>query len=598
MLKNLKLGQKLMLSFLLVAVLSCVSGIVASIGMSYVDSGYSNALLNFGFAQGDIGQAMLQIAQGQADTVKIVSYTEQDDINKAIQDISDCQSKYMKLVETVRETLSDENAQKIFSKIESLTDQYIALRDELIELGNTTDAEISHQTQLRLESELDPLYQEFYGTWQELAEYKSTKGDGESDHMSALSQTLLFVSITLCIVGVGIAAVLGVILSRSISRPIRESAQRLIAFSKGDLQSPVPQATSNDETKELIDATGETIGKLNRVISDIGYLLGEMGHGNFDVDTKDADAYVGDLSAVLTSLHDVNNAVNDALLQVDTAVEQVNAGGEQVSNGAQALAQGATEQASSVQELAATIDTISHQVNTTAEHAKTAEAENRRSGEALDTCSTHMNELVAAMRSIDDKSKEIGNVIKTIEDIAFQTNILALNAAVEAARAGAAGKGFAVVADEVRNLATKSQEAAKSTTALIDETVKAVSEGTRLSGETDEALKLVVASSQKVLDAVTLISSATSEEANAIAQVSTGIDQISSVVQTNSATAEESAAASEELSGQANLLHELVGKFRLHKDSHFATYPSVATHPPVATHSSVDSFHHSGGDKY
>ena len=189
---------------------------------------------------------------------------------------------------------------------------------------------------------------------------------------------------------------------------------------------------------------------------------------------------------------------------------------------------------------------------------------------------SHMDELMKAMNVIDNKSKEISKVIKTIEDIAFQTNILALNAAVEAARAGSAGKGFAVVADEVRNLATKSQEASKSTGALIEETVKAVADGTRLSGETDQALREVVTSAQKVLDAVTLISTATEEETNSLAQVTTGIDQISSVVQTNSATAEQSAAASEELSGQANLLKEMVSRFTLSQSGGSMSRSSVS----------------------
>ena len=177
-----------------------------------------------------------------------------------------------------------------------------------------------------------------------------------------------------------------------------------------------------------------------------------------------------------------------------------------------------------------------------------------------------MADLMGAMKAIEVKSLEISKVIKTIEDIAFQTNILALNAAVEAARAGAAGKGFAVVADEVRNLATKSQEASKSTSALIEETVKAVNEGSRISVETDESLKEVVIRAQKVMDAVTRISQATDSQSKDVQQVSTGIDQISSVVQTNSSTAEQSAAASEELSGQASVLKDLVGRFTLRNE--------------------------------
>ena len=226
-------------------------------------------------------------------------------------------------------------------------------------------------------------------------------------------------------------------------------------------------------------------------------------------------------------------------------------------------AQGTTEQASSVEELASSFNEISNQVATTAEHARIAKEENKYTHDQIEVCSSHMNRMMDAMHAIEVKSHEIHNVIKTIEDIAFQTNILALNAAVEAARAGEAGKGFAVVADEVRSLATRSQEASKGTTTLIDDTVRAVAEGTQLSNDTNTALHDVIMSAQKVLKEMTLISNATEEQADSISQVTIGIDQISSVVHTNSATAEESAAASEQLSSQADMLKKLVGQFKL-----------------------------------
>jgi len=562
-----KLGNTLLAAFLIIAILGSIGGIVASSSLKYVDSEYSDALQNYGFAQGDIGQAMLRIAQAQAATVKIVSYTNKEEIAEAQSNVQMYKQEYLKKVEEVQKTLSDENAQEIFSRINAMTEEYTVLQADIAEQGNTTDATLSRTAQDRLETELDPLYREFYGTWEELANYKSTKGDSESDRLSNVGRAMLLISIVVIVLSIVIACIFAVMVSRDIGKPVRESSERLVKFAKGDFKSPVPEPINNDETKDLIDATGDAISNLNRVITDIDYQLGEMGHGNFDVASRDEGAYVGDLASILESIKSLNAAVNDVLLQVDASVEQVNAGGEQVSSGAQALAQGSTEQASSVEELAATINDISNQINATAGHAKTAEDEDRTAGEELGVCSKHMDDLVAAMQVIDGKSQEISKVIKTIEDIAFQTNILALNAAVEAARAGAAGKGFAVVADEVRNLATKSQQAAQSTTVLIDETVKAVAEGTRLSGETDQSLRRVVDNSQKVLEAVTLISSATAEQSSAVGQVSVGIDQISAVVQTNSATAEQSAAASEELSGQASLLKELVGKFTLRRSS-------------------------------
>lgn len=186
-----------------------------------------------------------------------------------------------------------------------------------------------------------------------------------------------------------------------------------------------------------------------------------------------------------------------------------------------------------------------------------------RAGLEVENCDRQMQELNTAMNRISQKSGEIGKIIKTIEDIAFQTNILALNAAVEAARAGSAGKGFAVVADEVRNLASKSAEAAKNTTMLIEDSIQAVENGTKLTAGTTESLKKVVESTMVIKTAVGRISQATGEQASNLNQVTTGVDQISSVVQTNSATAEESAAASEELSGQSQMLKNLISQFKL-----------------------------------
>lgn len=265
----------------------------------------------------------------------------------------------------------------------------------------------------------------------------------------------------------------------------------------------------------------------------------------------------------LIAMRDINGRLSSTLSQINQAANQVSAGSDQVSSGAQALSQGATEQASSVEELAATITDISGQVKSNAESALNAKEKSEMAGTEIAASNQKMQELIAAMEEISKSSQEIGKVIKTIEDIAFQTNILALNAAVEAARAGAAGKGFAVVADEVRNLASKSADAAKSTTALIEGAITAVSNGTQLVDVTAKSLLSVVTGTQEVASIVNDISTASAEQASSIAQVTQGIDQISSVVQTNSATAEESAAASEELSGQAQMLNNLVGQFKL-----------------------------------
>jgi len=363
---------------------------------------------------------------------------------------------------------------------------------------------------------------------------------------------------------IGVIALFTVILTNQIATPVRALEEAATLVADGKLDTTISHV-SNDEIGMLSNSIRTLISVLKNIITDVDYLLDQMAGGNFTVYSKGEQYYVGSFHSILLSIRKLKNRLSDTLKQIDESADQVNSGGGQVSSGAQALAQGATQQASSVEELAATIKEISLKIEDTAEHARVAKDENTQAHDLIQICSGHMSQLMNAMGSINEKSNEIGKVIKTIEDIAFQTNILALNAAVEAARAGSAGKGFAVVADEVRNLATKSQEASKSSGALIEDTVRAVEEGSRLSTETEKALHDVVESAKKILDAVSLISDATQEQSYAVSQITTGIDQISSVVQTNSATAQQSAAASEELSSQANILKDLVGQFQFAK---------------------------------
>ncbi len=338
------------------------------------------------------------------------------------------------------------------------------------------------------------------------------------------------------------------------------SAARDIAAGKLNVQL---QVSSEDEIGVLSRTFMEMTQTLNRIVTDMKYILEEMASGNFAIKTRAEESYVGEFEGVLLSIRKMNRRLSSALSQINASADQVTAGSEQMSSGAQALSQGATEQAASVEELAATVAAILDQVQQTAQNAAEARDKSNEAGEETQVCNEQMKSMISAMDEIGKKSSEIGKIIKTIEDIAFQTNILALNAAVEAARAGAAGKGFAVVADEVRNLASKSAEASKNTSTLIQGAVTAVEKGTQIANDTAESLVKVVESTQTVSGIVDRIAEAAAEQSASIGQVNLGMEQISSVVQTNSATAEESAASSEELSSQAQILKGLVGQFKL-----------------------------------
>lgn len=319
-----------------------------------------------------------------------------------------------------------------------------------------------------------------------------------------------------------------------------------------------------DEIGNIANAVNQLCISLKNATADIGRILGEMADENFAVDVEEnRNYYIGDFEVLAQNLEAIKAKLSTVMTNIYSAAEQVNSGSIQVASGAQMLSQGTVEQTASIDMLANNLEAIEEQVKANSENCTEAHKLMNNTSSYLDEVNEKMTSLTEAMTNINNTSDKISNIIKTIEDIAFQTNILALNAAVEAARAGEAGKGFAVVADEVRNLAAKSAEAVSDTAKLIGSSVDAANNGTAITEQTANSVKTLEEYALALKKIVDNITESGSRQTEMVEKIHEDINKISAVVQSNSATAEESAAASEELSGQAGMLKDLIGKFNL-----------------------------------
>lgn len=346
----------------------------------------------------------------------------------------------------------------------------------------------------------------------------------------------------------------------SAATPLQEVKDVMVQMSQGNLNASVKGSYKGDYLI-LANSVNETASVLKNVVNEISNILLRIGQN--DLNIENVRAYKGDFSLISDSLNKIVDSLSRTMREINTAAEQVAAGAGQISDASQTLSQGSEEQASSIEEVTASITEMATQVKQNAANATQADDLSLAAKSNAVKGNEQMKEMLQAMHDINESSTNISKIIKVIDDIAFQTNILALNAAVEAARAGQYGKGFAVVAEEVRNLAQRSANAAKETTAMIEGSIEKVGAGTKIANNTAQGLNEIVESITKAAELVSQISAASSEQASAISQVNQAVEQVSQVVQTNSATAEESASASEELSSQAEMLKQMVNRFKL-----------------------------------
>lgn len=557
MMKNLKLNNKLLISFGIILLMMITSVGIAIFSLNKLGSAINTYAEKTLPNTVSVWEMRRNMVSAQRNILAALMADEQNDINEHL----DLAGKDAEQIFADYDNFS-KNARLDQETLKSLLDSFnkvVPVHQQITELLKTGEEEQAYDLYIK---QYAPLFDESNNILLSIAEEQNQRAQEDTDNAHKTLTASKFILIAAIAIAILLALAIMIILRKAILPPVQEIDMVAQELSKGNLSAKVSY-DGKDEIGELSNSIKKLVEMINGIIKDLDYKLSELGNGNFTVDCKSSELYIGDFAPLQTSIQKIITQLSTTLSQINQASEQVSDGSSQVSSGAQSLAQGATEQASSIQELSASIAEVSERIK---ENANGAERASTLTNETMDIIKNSLEEMNLAREAMDEissTSKDINKVIKAIDDIAFQTNILALNAAVEAARAGAAGKGFAVVADEVRNLSQKSAEAAKNTTALIENSIEAVEKGAVRVNKTSENFAVVANKATEINTLIGEISSKSQEQASAMTQIEVGIEQVSSVVQVNSATSEESAAASEELSSQAAVLKGLVGQFRL-----------------------------------
>lgn len=559
-LKHMKVKQRLIKSFTFVVVIASIAGILGAGLMLGLDARYSQALHLNGFIQGDLGEYSTNISRSAAYVRDIILFSDADDIQEAKTSMAEADKKVDFYLTEFEVKLENEDERALLADIKAEYPKYIEVRNKVIALAEQNNKE---EALIMFEDEALPHLDKVIEDTDELISMNIAMGDKVSAQMSIFSKLLALIIVAYLAVAIFIAMRFAVATARDFVRPLEKVQEGTKKLANGELDVHI-QVNSRNEFGEMADDLNAAIAKLNEYVKVIEYGLDEVGRGNFAV--RPTIEFQGDFIKLKDAIEKITIELSHTLGQINEGSDQVAIGAEQLAESAQMLAEGATTQAASVEELTATIEDVAVSAKDSAKTAgESAESAEKLAAIAQDS-SHEMELLTQAMERITATSNEIESIISEIEDIASQTNLLSLNASIEAARAGEAGRGFAVVADQIGKLATDSAQSAVNTRTLIVKSLEEIAKGNEITSKTAEALEEVVDGIKGLAKGARANSVQSAEQAETMAQVQLGVEQIAEVVQNNSASAQETSATSQELNAQSENLKALVDQFILRED--------------------------------
>ena len=568
MFKNLKIRAKLIVGFAILLALTLVVGIIGIAGMNSANKS-SEFIINRSYA-GSLAAAQMRenLSSMKAQLYMGLLAVETGDnamFDSVVDSLRQHGSDFRSLQTTYTATMlaDDEKDAALFAALSSAYTTTSTSCGDFLNAISSGDTEAIQSTFNTLINNLTVLGK----ASDDMLDYnKSATLDYVADSQ-ALSKKMTVTLLIAMVISCGAAVVLTYMIAISIARPSRALAAAAKRIASGDINVHLDIEERRDEIGALSIAFRGIIEVFLRQAECLDAIAG----GNYTVSISPSshDDIVGE--AILNILSNSNKMMND----VRIAANQVSAGAVQIAHASHNLAIGANEQAATLEQFTASMTEVQNMANENSQIATTTLEAATKSGQLMLTCTEEMNNMLAAMRAIDEKSQSISRIIKVIDDIAFQTNILALNAAVEAARAGQHGKGFAVVADEVRNLASKSADAAKETAGLIASSSQSVIEGNNIVARVNESLHAVSSISEKNVEFIKKLHDASGQQSVSMTEIASAVTQLSGVVQVNSATSQQTAASAEELSAQSAVLNEVLGRFKLNKEDKTITAKPV-----------------------